>query len=216
MFLSWALCAARFSGGFAVNNIVPANEFSCCRAATCCFTGHRDRDLPFGGDVHRQGMKNLLSMLVLMIKEAYADGCRTFISGMSKGIDLRCAEIVHSLSAQKEYSDMELVCVLPYAGQRSEMKTPLDSYTYSLLLESCSAVVITSPRYEKGCYKKRNSFMVDHSSRMIGVIREKAQGSGTLQTINMAKRAGLALNIISLDDNPVFYIDDDGSSLFVN
>ena len=107
---------------------------------------------------------------------------------------------------------MKLVCVLPYAGQRTEMKTPLDSYTYSLILNSCCAVVITRPKYESGCYKKRNSFMVEHSSRLIGVIKEKAKGSGTLQTINMAKRAGLTLNIICLDDNPVFYIDSDSDS----
>ena len=206
------IVSPNLSGGFDVSNIVPAEEFFCNRDTSCCFTGHRDRDLPFGGDVHKQGMKNLLSMLVLMIKEAYSEGCRTFISGMSKGIDLRCAEIVHSLSAQPEYKDMKLVCVLPYAGQRTEMKTPLDSYTYSLILNSCSAVVITSPKYENGCYKRRNSFMVEHSSRVIGVIKEKAKGSGTLQTINMAKRAGLTLNIICLDDNPVFYIDSDSDS----
>ena len=186
------IVSPNLSGGFDVSNIVPAEEFFCNRDTSCCFTGHRDRDLPFGGDVHKQGMKNLLSM--------------------SKGIDLRCAEIVHSLSAQPEYKDMKLVCVLPYAGQRTEMKTPLDSYTYSLILNSCSAVVITSPKYENGCYKKRNSFMVEHSSRLIGVIKEKAKGSGTLQTINMAKRAGLTLNIICLDDNPVFYIDSDSDS----
>ena len=145
------IVSPNLSGGFDVSNIVPAEEFFCNRDTSCCFTGHRDRDLPFGGDVHKQGMKNLLSMLVLMIKEAYSEGCRTFISGMSKGIDLRCAEIVHSLSAQPEYKDMKLVCVLPYAGQRTEMKTPLDSYTYSLILNSCSAVVITSPKYENGC-----------------------------------------------------------------
>ena len=54
--------------------------------------------------------------------------------------------------------------------------------------------------------------MVEHSSRLIGVIKEKAKGSGTLQTINMAKRAGLTLNIICLDDNTVFYIDSDSDS----
>ena len=206
------IVSPNLSGGFDVSNIVPAEEFFCNRDTSCCFTGHRDRDLPFGGDVHKQGMKNLLSMLVLMIKEAYSEGCRTFISGMSKGIDLRCAEIVHSLSAQPEYKDMKLVCVLPYAGQRTEMKTPLDSYTYSLFI---TAVFILGACYHDRTARvqnKRNSFMVEHSSRLIGVIKEKAKGSGTLQTINMAKRAGLTLNIICLDDNPVFYIDSDSDS----
>ena len=66
------IVSPNLSGGFDVSNIVPAEEFFCNRDTSCCFTGHRDRDLPFGGDVHKQGMKNLLSMLVLMIKEAYS------------------------------------------------------------------------------------------------------------------------------------------------
>ena len=57
------IVSPNLSGGFDVSNIVPAEEFFCNRDTSCCFTGHRDRDLPFGGDVHKQGMKNLLSML---------------------------------------------------------------------------------------------------------------------------------------------------------
>jgi hypothetical protein len=64
------IVSPNFSGGFDVSNIVPAEEFFCNRDTSCCFTGHRDRDLPFGGDVHKQGMKNLLSMLVLIAKAA--------------------------------------------------------------------------------------------------------------------------------------------------
>ena len=50
-----------------------------------------------------------------------------------------------------------------------------------------------------------------------GIRKELLQAAaifcyGTLQTINMAKRAGLTLNIICLDDNPVFYIDSDSDS----
>ena len=54
--------------------------------------------------------------------------------------------------------------------------------------------------------------MVENSSRIIGVIKEKPFGSGTLQTINMAKRAGLEMKIISLEKNPHLYIDTDCGS----
>lgn len=189
-----------------LNNVVSLQDFSCERSTTCCFTGHRSRDLPFGGDIRRQGMKCLVSMLTLLIQEAYNDGFRTFISGMSEGIDIICAEIVHNMAAKK-YGDIKLVCALPYAGQNREMTKPLDKYRYSMLLATCDAVVFTSPAYEKGCYKLRNQFMVDHSSRLIGAIKDKKTGSGTLQTVNMARRGGLDMKMISLDRNPVLYID---------
>ena len=51
--------------------------------------------------------------------------------------------------------------------------------------------------------------MVDNSSRIIGLLKEKKCGSGTLQTVNMAKRAGLEMKIISADKNPQLYVDTD-------
>ena len=48
--------------------------------------------------------------------------------------------------------------------------------------------------------------MVDSSSRIIAVLKNKEKGSGTIQTINMAKRAGIDCRIVRLDDNPLFYI----------
>ena len=69
--------------------------------------------------------------------------------------------------------------------------------------------IYTSNEKSRSCYRIRNQFMVDNSSRIIGVYKEKEKGSGTLQTINMAKRAGIEMKIIYLDRNPVFYVSDD-------
>lgn len=193
-----------------MSNVVCAEDFYCDRETSCCFTGHRSRDLPFQGNIRKQGMKCLVSMLTLLIEEACRDGYRTFISGMADGVDIICAEIVHDLAAHGKYPDLKLVCALPYAGQNAELSSALDRYRYSMLVATCDSLVLVSPRYEKGCYKARNQFMVDHSSRIIGAIKEKKTGSGTLQTVNMAKRAGLELNVISLDGSPVLYIDTDG------
>lgn len=185
------------------------NHFSCDKNTTCCFTGHRKKDLPFEGDIHKQGMKCLLSMLHLLIEEAVSDGYKTFISGMAEGTDLYCAEIVHNLIVSGKYPDIKLVCALPYAEQSAEIRSPLDKYRYSMLISTCDEKVIVSSKYEKERYKLRNSFMVEHSSRIIGAYKSKKHGSGTLQTINMADKAGLDLQIISLDRNPCIYIDSD-------
>ena len=183
--------------------------FTCNRLTSCCFTGHRSRDLPFGGDMRKQGMKCLASSLQLLMVEAIADGYKTFISGMSDGIDLICAQLVLELAKSGRYGDLRLVCALPYREQFGEIVTTLDKYKYSVVIDGCDEKIIVSDKADRDRYKKRNQFMVDHSSRIIGVIKEKTAGSGTLQTVNMAKRAGLEIKMISLEKNPQLYIDTD-------
>lgn len=184
-------------------------DFKCDKLTTCCFTGHRSRDLPFGGDMRKQGMKCLASSLHMLIVEAVNDGYKTFISGMSDGIDLICAHIVMEISKSGQYGRLKLVCALPYLQQYAEIVTVADKYKYSLIINQCDEKVVISQKNDKDRYKKRNRFMVENSSRIIGVLKEKQFGSGTLQTVNMAKRSGLELRIISLERNPQLYIDTD-------
>ena len=191
---------------------VSVQAFSCDRLHTCCFTGHRSRDLPFGGDLRKQGMKCLASSLQLLIVEAIADGYNTFISGMSDGVDLLCAQLVMELAKSGRYGDIKLICALPYKEQFAEIVTTADKYKYPVVIDECDEKVIISDRTDRDRYKKRNSFMVENSSRIIGVMKEKPYGSGTLQTVNMAKRAGIEMKIISLEKNPHLYIDTDDDS----
>lgn len=194
--------------------IIGVMDFYTDKYTTCCITGHRKRDLPFGGDLHKSGMKRLVSMLHLSIKESYDDGFRTFISGMAEGVDLLCAKIVYEMIARGEMPEAELVCALPYREQAKELADPLDKYVYSMIFSGCSRAVVVSEREDRDRYKLRNQFMVDNSTRVIGAFKQKKGGSGTLQTINMAKRAGLELKIIKLDENPVLYIDDGDNEEF--
>ena len=191
---------------------ISVQDFTCDKLTTCCFTGHRSRDLPFGGDLRKQGMKCLASSLQLLIAEAVADGYNTFISGMSDGIDLICAQLVLELAKTGRYGELKLVCALPYREQFREIVTTLDKYKYSVVLSECSEKVIVSDRSDRDRYKKRNQFMVENSSRLIGVIKDKQFGSGTLQTVNMARRADLEIHMISLEKNPQLYVDTDVQS----
>ena len=173
----------------------------------CCFTGHRNRDLPFGGNRNKQGMKCLVSSLQLFIENAVDDGYDTFISGMAEGIDLICAEIVHNLITRKGF-DIKLICAIPYKNQGAiELSSPLDQYIYNLVIQDCETIYV-SDKKSSDCYRKRNQFMVEHSSRIIGVVDSDKRRSGSFQTINMAKKAGLEQKILYINKNPVFFIDD--------
>ena len=188
-------------------NIVDKSELVTDRSVTCCFTGHRRRDLPFEGDVSKQGVKNLISTIQLLCAHAYQEGYRTFITGMADGADLMCGSVIMDMMNDRRYKGLELICAMPYEEQRREVTTAESRYIHSLLLDIARAVVITGKRSDSGRYRERNKFMVEHSSAVIAVYKEKPRGSGTLQTINMAKRAGLTTHVIELDRNPQFYFE---------
>lgn len=183
---------------------------------TCCFTGHRNRDLPFGGKRSKQGMKCLVSSLQMYIEKAVKDGYDTFISGMAEGVDLICAEIVYNLITRKGMK-LKLICAIPYKTQGiKELSDPVDQYIYSMITHECNQIIYVCEKKSRSCYQQRNRFMIENSRRLIGVIKKDGIKSGTLQTINMAKREGLDLNIIYLDKNPVFYISDESDADFQN
>lgn len=187
--------------------IVNVEEFSCDRSRTCCFTGHRRRDLPFKGSLNKFGMRRLLSVLRLMIEEAYREGYNTFMSGMADGIDIYCAKMVWEMKNDKKNDDIQLICAIPYEEQAKEVTDALDVYYYSIILNNCDVKVVVSNQKDRNRYKARNQFMVNNSSMVIGAFKYKPTGSGTLQTINMAKRANLDLRIVNMDENPEFYYE---------
>lgn len=174
------------------------------RERTCCFTGHRDRDLPFFGDRSTLGMRNLESSLALEIENAVSDGYDTFISGMAEGIDLICAELVYARIARGE--KLRLICARPFPRQcERDYKDARNKYVNSLITSACGTVDV-SQSYYRGCYAVRNRFMVAHSSRLIGVIKRKVGPSGTLQTVRLAEKQGLDIRLIELDNSQIFYL----------
>ena len=188
-------------------NYITIEQFTGDKAHTCCFTGHRNRDLPFSGDLSKPGMRNLISTVQMHIAEAYKEGFRYFITGVAEGVDIICGSIMLDMMGSRLYSGMKMICAMPYMEQRREIKDIRERYIHSILLKKAECVVVTGKVFDKGRYRVRNQFMVDNSSRLIAVYKQKPTGSGTLQTINMARRAGLGMRIVALDDNPLFYMD---------
>ena len=173
-------------------------------AKTCCFSGNRNEKLPFNGDRNATGIKRLESTIELEIEELVKKGIRYFLTGMATGIDLMCAEAVYRLKAK--YKDIELICVVPYAGHIREMKAADDKYRYTLISNTCYRLITLSEKYYKNCYKDRNEFMVNNAAQLFAVYdSSKKQGSGTYHTINYAKACGLDMKVIEINKNPQFY-----------
>ncbi len=155
---------------------------------TCCFTGPRPKKLPMGGNEFSAEIAALKTILRCAIIDAYNEGFRFFISGMAEGFDLFAAEIV--LELKSEFEGMALVAALPYseAAKRHSVKTAKRMDT---VLSKADAVISVSENYVPGCEHKRNRYMVDNSTRIIGYYN--GLSGGTAHCWNYAAEKNLEL-----------------------
>ena len=135
----------------------------------CCVTGHRD--------IPAEQMDRIQKLLRREILAAIEDGYSHFISGFATGADLLFAEIVAEL---REVYPITLEAAIPYPGR---MKTP--DKTFQRLIRCCDTVKIHSDSYFKGCYMRRNRYMVGQSQRVIAVYDGRPTG-GTAATVRYA------------------------------
>ncbi len=154
----------------------------CDQTITAAFTGHRD----YRGECDAQ--------LRAAIRRLYADGYRTFLSGMAVGFDLAAAEAVIELRG--ELPGVRLVCVIPFAGQQRRFPQG-DKERFERICGSADEVLTLSPSYDRMVYMRRNDFLVEHSSALVAWFCGRE--GGTEYTILKAVRAGLKIRNLYLD-----------------
>ncbi len=155
---------------------------------TCCFTGPRPPKLPMNGNEFSADIAALKTNLRAAIIDAYDEGFRFFMSGMAEGFDLFAAEAV--LELKKELPGISLVAVLPYndAPKRHSAKTV---ERMDFVLSKADAVISLSEKYSFGCEHRRNIYMVDNSTRIIGFY--SGLSGGTAHCWNYASEKNLEL-----------------------
>ncbi|MDR0918249.1 MAG: DUF1273 domain-containing protein [Oscillospiraceae bacterium] len=156
---------------------------------TTCFSGHRPEKL----NMTMQNTLKIQSILQKEIIESINAGCNKFLSGMARGIDLLAAEYIIEL---KKSHPLQLFAIRPFATHGEDFKGEW-ACCYNYVLSKCDSVIVVSPQYAKDSYKRRNFYMVDHSTHLIAVV--KNYNSGTGQTIAYANK--LQKNVKILDCN---------------
>ena len=167
------------------------------REKSCCFTGHRPQNLPWGKHEEDLGCRKTREALALAIEYAYQDGYRFFYCGMARGIDLMAAELV--LHSKQFHPDIMLIAAVPCPGQTKGWSMA-EIQRYCDILEQCRSehIQILSPSHTAQCMMERNRYMVDNSQRVIAVYNGNASG-GTAYTISYALHQ--CLEIVMIDPN---------------
>lgn len=162
---------------------------------TCCFTGHRANKLPWGYDESDPRCTELKNAIYGSVEALYAEGCRAFICGMANGCDMYFGEAV--LRLKEKYPDVSLEAAIPCDAQADKWPEDLKA-RYEILRSSADRVTYVQHDYTRYCMMRRNRYMVDSSDVLLACC--SGQPGGTVNTVLMAKRAGLKTYIIEITE----------------
>ena len=143
----------------------------------CSFTGHRQ----ISPEV-REGLSDLLRRAV---EYAYAEGCRTFMTGGAIGFDTLAAKEV--IRFRMSHPDVRLVLILPCLNQ-DEKWTSYQRSSYNFTLGAADEVIYTSEEYTNTCMAERNALLAERADMLIAYVGRLR--SGAAQTVRMAERLG--------------------------
>ena len=162
-------------------------------ARTCCFTGSRPKNYPWGRD--KECEAKIEEKLKIAVQEAVERGYRHFISGMAVGIDLLAAKIVLQLRGDMPKMEITLEAAIPFLFQSKRWKEETKR-EYEIILSQCDKVHYIADAFSLEAYKKRDKYMVDKSSLLIAV--EGKPNGGTVRTIAYARELGRTIELICL------------------
>ncbi len=129
------------------------------RKLRCCLAGPGPRELKRPVDDIRVDLENA-------ILEAIRQGCTTFLSGMSPGVEIWGAEIVIRL--KDRFPDLHLVAVIPCPGFDTEWPEEWRA-RYNRLLSLSEYVKVLNETNDPAACQCRDEWMVRHSSLVLAV-----------------------------------------------
>ncbi|MCH5205061.1 MAG: DUF1273 family protein [Oscillospiraceae bacterium] len=146
------------------------------------FTGHRPEKLPYFSEDDpmcidlKQRLKTQIEMLI-------NEGADSFFSGMARGVDLWCAEIIIELKCK--FPELKLTAVIPCKTQTNNWDDQ-SIIRYNNILEHCDKKIYISDNYNKSCMLKRDRAIVELCDVLIAVF-DGAKG-GTEYTVKYAEK----------------------------
>lgn len=166
---------------------------------TCAITGHRPTRFKFKYNENDSRCKRLKRRLREQFVELYNQGVRRFLVGGALGVDMWSGEILLKMKLEPEYSDLELVVVLPYPGH-DERWDERSKKRLAFLIEHSTEHITVGQKAWRDSFIQRNRYLVDHSDCLLAVYdNERSIRSGTGMTVHYAEKKKLSIAIIHPD-----------------
>ena len=152
--------------------------------SSCAFTGHRPEKC-------RHTEQEIKSDLEKAIRAAMEKGCRIFINGGQRGVDIWAAETVIRL--KEAGAQVSLVTASPYKGFEKHWDAEWVA-RLNQVIESSDEVHYVSEEPGRDSFLLRDQWMVYHSNRLIAVFN--GTPGGTESTIEYAKEMRREVQIL--------------------
>ncbi len=152
------------------------------RAQTVCFTGHRQI---------KEDTATVEARVTAVAERLIQQGYLCFCAGGARGFDALAARAI--LRLQEKYPLVRLVLVLPFWNQYQHETgwTEEDIAEYHYLKAAATEVIHLQRSYSRGCYYKRNRYLVNASS--VCVAYQRSSRGGTAYTVRYAAEKGLQI-----------------------
>ena len=157
---------------------------------SCCFTGYRPEKFDFILCEDTKEYIEFENKLYGAVFSLANEGVVRFYCGMAMGFDILAAGAVLTLKKAKTDISIELVCVKPFEEQDKNFPE-FWKKKYNDILKQADEVVVMGNSYYKGCFHKRNCYMVDNSDIILTYY--DGQSGGTKSTLSYAKKKGKSI-----------------------
>lgn len=166
---------------------------------SCAIIGHRPTRFKFKYNENDSRCKRLKKRLREQFIKLYQQGIRRFLVGGALGVDQWSGEILLKLKLETEYSDIELVVVLPYPGH-DERWDERSKKRLAFLIEHSTEHITVGEKAWKGSFIQRNRYLVDHADCLLAVYdNERSIRSGTGMTVHYAEHKKLPIILMHPD-----------------
>lgn len=117
----------------------------------------------------------------------------------SHKVDMWSGEILLKMKLEPEYSDIELVVVLPYPGHDARWDER-GKKRLAFLIEHSAEHITVGQKAWRESFMQRNRYLVDHADWLLAVYdNNKSIRSGTGSTVHYAEKKGKNIVFIHPD-----------------
>lgn len=166
----------------------------------CAVTGHRPTRFKFKYNEDYTLCKKIKKAILEQFKRMYDEqDVRHIYVGGALGVDMWAGEIALRLKEMPGYGDLQLHIALPFDGHDSKWDKRSRERMAFLIWHSTECVTIGKTNSSESYYA-RNRYMVDHADMLLAVFdNEKEMRSGTLHTVNYARKKQMPILLIHPD-----------------
>lgn len=169
---------------------------------TCAITGHRPNRFKWKYQEENAGCKRLKKRLREQVVFLYGQGVRRFYAGGALGVDMWVSETLIDLQNYDDYSDIELILVIPFEGYDANWDMRSKRRMSAIKSRAADVIIIGIDESTSisQTYRKRNQYMVNRADCLLAVYDvDYSSRSGTSMTVHYAEKKSVPIILIHPD-----------------